>query len=255
MSIEVATPEAGRHVMVDLETLGTEPFTPILSIGACRFNMESEMLPFADPENDLFYQAVTLESCLEAGLRPSASTVLWWMQQGKDAQQVFSDPNAVALPQALDAFTDWLDSRPDEMWGNSARFDFGLLSSAYRACGKVVPWDFRRERCYHTMKALPTAGAVRIEREGVHHNALDDAVSQARHLRRIMLHLEKKTPEMAYTIYDREQIVREAFDAAKRYATLDEACPYPFASPAAAEFRAAFSAAQAGIEAQRLAQM
>lgn len=188
---EASPADPARHVMVDLETLGTEPFAPILSIGACRFNMDSEMLPFSDPENDLFYQAVTLESCLEVGLKPSASTTLWWMGQSKEAQQVFADPQAVALPVALDAFTDWLNSRPDEIWGNSARFDLGLLSAAYRACGKVVPWNHWLERCYRTLKSLPQVAGIKIYREGTYHNALDDAVSQARHLRILVTALKR----------------------------------------------------------------
>lgn len=188
MTIELAQDQnaAPRHVMVDIETLGTEPFAPLLSIGACRFNMEPEMLPFSDPENDLFYQAITLESCLDVGLKPSAGTTLWWMGQSKEAQQVFNDPQAVGLPVALDAFTDWLNSQPDEIWGNSARFDLGLLSAAYRACGKLVPWSHLRERCYRTMKSLPKVSDIKLVREGTYHNALDDAISQARHLRAVM---------------------------------------------------------------------
>lgn len=175
-----------RHVMVDLETLGTEPFSPILSIGACRFYMEMEKPISTTPDDDTFYQAITLESCFEVGLRPSAGTIVWWMGQTKGAQQVFTDPNAVALPVALDAFTDWLNSRPDEVWGNSARFDLGLLSAAYKACGKRDPWVHWKERCYRTMKSLPEVAGITIPRVGTHHNALDDAMSQALHLRFIM---------------------------------------------------------------------
>ena len=175
------------HVMVDLETLGTEPFSPILSIGACRFQLTPNI---GEPGvADVFYQPITLESCFDVGLKPSASTTLWWMQQSKEAQKVFTDPAAIALPEALDRFTDFLNSRPDEMWGNSARFDFGLLSAAYRACGKEIPWEHWRERCYRTMKTLPMVQHIKLERFGTYHNALDDALSQARHLRAILLHL------------------------------------------------------------------
>lgn len=168
------------HVMTDLETLGTDPYSPILSIGACRFSMDS------DPAcADTFYQAIRLESCLEFGLKPSASTVIWWMQQNAAAQEVFTDESATTLPLALDAYTDFLNSRPDTLWANSARFDYGLLAAAYKVCGKELPWSFFREGCYRTIKNLPAAKGIKLVRFGDHHNALEDAISQARHLQEI----------------------------------------------------------------------
>ena len=40
-----------------------------------------------------------------------------------------------------DAITDYLNSRPAHLWGNSARFDMGILEAAYLACGKVVEFS------------------------------------------------------------------------------------------------------------------
>lgn len=182
----VGAGDAPAHVMTDLETMGTDPYAPIISIGACRFLIDSPNIMHPD---DTFYQAITLESCMALGMRPSAGTITWWCGQSKEAQAVLTDPNAVGLPLALDRFTDWFNSRPDDIWGNSARFDLGLLEAAYKACGKEVPWKFYRERCYRTTKSLPGAKQVVLERFGVHHNALDDAVSQAIHLRAIWKHL------------------------------------------------------------------
>lgn len=167
--------------MVDLETLGTQPFSPILSIGACAFRLDED-----GPIADVFYQAVDLESCLELGMRPSGGTVKWWMQQDEAARaRAFHDPEQVKLPLALDAFTDWLNSRPLNLWGNSARFDLGLLEAAYKLCNKEVPWQFWNESCYRTVKKLPGAKGVPLVRYGTHHNALDDAISQAVHLRQL----------------------------------------------------------------------
>ncbi len=172
------------QIMTDLETMGTEPFSPIIAIGAVRFDMDVNESTF-----DVFYQSITLESCIELGLKPSASTILWWAKQSKEAQAVLDDSDAVSLPMALDSFTDWLNSRPDTMWGNPARFGYGLLSAAYRACNKVVPWDHWREACYRTIKNLPKAKEIQIKRTGTYHNALDDAMNQMRHLQQIYQHL------------------------------------------------------------------
>lgn len=176
-------PDADQ-AMVDLETMGTDPFCPILSIGACAFRMDTKT-----PIVDTFYQAITLDSCMDLGLRPKASTMLWWFGREKAAQAVMFDEKATTLPLALDAFTDWWQSRPMAIWGNSARFDCGILMAAYQVCNKQVPWPFWNERCYRTIKTLPGASEVAMKRIGTHHNALDDALSQAAHLRQIMKHL------------------------------------------------------------------
>lgn len=171
------------HGMIDLETLGTKSFSPITAIGAVAFRMDdSEMV-------DFFYQSITIDSNFEVGLRPDPDTLKWWLTDPKVTQQArdqtFNNPQACPLPQALDLFTNWLNSRPLQLWGNSARFDLGLLENAYKACGKNAPWAFKLERCYRTIKSLPDAQAITIPTVGTHHNALDDAVAQALHLRLI----------------------------------------------------------------------
>jgi DNA polymerase III epsilon subunit-like protein len=184
-------PEQGVEVMIDLETMGTDPYSPILAIGAVRFIADETTYPMPP-----FYQAITLESCLEVGLRSKADTILWWMKQSSEAKRVFEDPQAVSLPLALDAFTDWWGARPDRPWGNSASFDLGLLRDAYKACGKTAPWlqstyGFANERCYRTLKSLPGMEAFKLQRKGTHHNALDDAISQAHHCRNMLMYLAK----------------------------------------------------------------
>lgn len=185
-SVAVLEPD---HGMIDLETLGTKSFAPISAIGAVAFRMDDT------PMTDMFYQAITLESNFDVGLRPDASTLKWWLTDPKVSQEArdrtFNDPQACPLPMALDLFTNWLNSRPLKLWGNSARFDLGLLENAYKACGKNAPWEFRLERCYRTIKGLPDAKEIPLPEFGTHHNALDDAIAQALHLRLInsALHL------------------------------------------------------------------
>jgi exodeoxyribonuclease VIII len=71
-----------------------------------------------------------------------------------------------------------------KIWGNGASFDNVILANAYRRNDLNIPWKYYNDRCYRTMKSL--APHIKMEREGTHHNALSDAISQANHLIRIM---------------------------------------------------------------------
>jgi hypothetical protein len=46
-------------------------------------------------------------------------------------------------------------------------------------------WSYSRNRCYRTMKRMFGEG-VKVSRHGVHHNGLDDAITQAVHLQEII---------------------------------------------------------------------
>lgn len=171
-----------KHVMLDLETMGTEPGAPVVAIGACRFEMDDD-----SAITDCFHQAISLQSCMDAGLSPSASTITWWLTNEEitpQARAIFAD-GAMNLHPALGGFATWYYQDDCEIWGNSAAFDLGVLAAAYKAAGQRTPWGFWNERCYRTVKNLPKAIDIKLERLGTHHNALDDAISQAHHLRAI----------------------------------------------------------------------
>lgn len=168
------------HIMIDLETMGTLPGASILSIGAARFTLDPE-----EPIADTFHVGIELESCEAYGLKPSSSTILWWMDAERaEARAAYAALPKVDLESALFEFSNWVgDNETTQFWGNSAAFDLGLLSHAYRLLRLPTPWPFWNERCYRTVKNL---WPVPMERVGTHHSALDDAISQAEHLRQIM---------------------------------------------------------------------
>lgn len=191
-------------IMLDLETMGTDPYSPVVAIGAVLFDARDILTTHRLPDgSNWFYQKITLESAMEAGLRPSASTIEWWLtnpgvtQQARD--ETFAGDDRTTLVLALDAFTDWHNSGIHTIWGNGARFDDGLLADCYRVLKKPAPWQHWEEGCYKTMKNLPAVRHLQIERCGTHHKALDDALSQARHLCQIVEYLGAYTPALQPT--------------------------------------------------------
>ena len=166
------------HVMLDLETMGVGPNAPIVAIGACRFD-ETGLY------GETFYETVSLESAVASGAEMDPDTVLWWMQQSEDAYSEIVEADGDAW-EVLCNFTEWLKSEKiDGLWGNGASFDNVILAQTYRRFRQPTPWPFWLDRCYRTEKSFST---VEMVREGIHHNALDDAISQAKHLIEIWKH-------------------------------------------------------------------
>ena len=179
-----------NHIMLDLETMSTLPNAAITSIGACVFD-------FSDgPIDHKFYSPVSLKSSKAAGLDIDTGTIEWWMQQSDEArQQTFGAFDKPALGTALEKFNDWVRGfGVVGVWGNGATFDNVVIRSAMRACGIDPCWSFRADKCYRTVSTLlPPHMRPEFVRHGTFHNALDDAISQALHLREVMKVLEGRT--------------------------------------------------------------
>ena len=77
-----------KHVMVDIETLGTACDAPILSIGAVAFDIESGEI------SSKFYRAVDPSSALERG-RADGGTLRWWMGQSDSARKAAFSGNSL----------------------------------------------------------------------------------------------------------------------------------------------------------------
>jgi len=163
------TTDTTTRVMIDIETLGIEPGAAILSIGACTFDR--------DGVGETVHVSVDLESCQERGLTIDADTLQWWLGQDEPARDALT--GGVPLATALSELRDFLDTNDyDELWANSPKFDMTHLEAAYDALGWTIPWEFFRLRDVRTVQSLP--GAVELEHDGTAHDALDDAVHQAR---------------------------------------------------------------------------
>lgn len=168
------------EVMLDLETYDNTPTSLILSIGACKFHKAGSGIVgttfevFVDP-TDAFNHGLTI----------SPGTIDWWLDGDRDEARKLMNANRgkrLPLKEALLRFSRWLDGdRP--VWGNGAMFDNAILGNAYRVVGEKQPWAFWNDRCYRTMKNV--VPSVKMQRKGIHHSAMWDAVSQAEHLQSI----------------------------------------------------------------------
>lgn len=170
-------------IMIDLETMDNRPTAAIASIGAVWFEPSGSWI------GRTFNMHVDLVDCQRHGLTIGADTVLWWLYQSEEAIASLRNGQDCAAPlvtalDAFDAFVDFDDPEFGEVWCNGASFDFPILANAFRAAGGKAPWKFWQERDLRTLKGL--SPDLRIERSGTHHNALDDALHQARLVQHIL---------------------------------------------------------------------
>jgi len=159
------------HIMLDLETMSTTSNAAIIELSAAKFNETGIVSTFS--------RIVDLNSSLSLGLDMSLDTVLWWSKQSDDANDIFSK-DSISIDKALDDFSIWYGDGDIPMWGNGSDFDNVILANAYTKSNKDIPWNHRMNRCYRTFKSQ--FQNIELQRVGTHHNAKDDAISQALHL-------------------------------------------------------------------------
>jgi hypothetical protein len=167
-----------NDVMIDFETLGTVADSVILSIGAVKFDINSDAI-----DENGFYAAISIESSLAAGRRLDESTLRWWMKQSEEARRVFSEPTQ-PLEVVLADFHAWFD--PDtydktSVWSNGADFDLPMIQHAWDMAGYEPPWKFYNNRCFRTLKNLPKIKNIKAPPNPIKHHAMFDALTQAKH--------------------------------------------------------------------------
>lgn len=177
-----------KHIMMDLETMGTSPGSAITQIGAVDFDLEGGM-------GEGIKINISLRSCGAYGLTFDPDTIGWWMKQEDAARRsVFEGPK-YDLPRALVKFANYVQHVKGKfMWGNGATFDNVLLTCAYDKVSTDRPWHFRDDRDMRTVTSLAKMMGIEVpwERIGVAHDALDDAKTQALWTQRVLMKMRER---------------------------------------------------------------
>lgn len=160
-------------LMIDLETLGTNPDCPVISIGAVFFDktgLKSE-----------FYINLDVDKQINDGRRMTADTFKWWMSQTDGAKRVFKE-KPTTVSKGLSEFVEFVKKGASvkrvKPWGNGSTFDISILEDLFEEYEIKVPWLFYNIRDMRTFKEYVYDGKD-MKFEGTAHNALDDAKQQA----------------------------------------------------------------------------
>ncbi len=156
-------------VMIDLETLDTEPTAKVLEIGWCIFDEEIQV-----PKSFI----VPLK--LQEGRTISGDTLNWHLDNNNgrelieqaDAKPVDLDLLSVQFAELAAAI-----KHADELWCYGASFDFPILKNLLKDLSPkyVEGWDFRKERCLRTWCALNNKKLLSKNT----HRAKEDIINQA----------------------------------------------------------------------------
>ncbi|WPR97302.1 3'-5' exonuclease [Klebsiella aerogenes] len=179
-------PADNIHVMVDLETMGNKQDAPIVAIGAVVFD------PATGSIGESFYKVVSLESSVNWGAKMDPSTVIWWLKQSSEARSAIVNDDAIPLHDALLQFGEFIfenipgGRKKAQVWGNGASFDNCILRSSFDFIAEEYPWEYWNDRDVRTIVELGKAIGIdpkkTIPFEGERHNALADAIHQARYV-------------------------------------------------------------------------
>ncbi|HGH3389970.1 TPA: 3'-5' exoribonuclease [Citrobacter freundii] len=171
------------HLMIDLETMGTNCNAPIVVISAVFFDPQTGEIGPA------FYKVISLVDAMKSGATPDAETIEWWLKQSSEARSAIL-VDQIPLDDALLQLREFIDENSDEkfikVWGNGATFDNVILRRSYERQEIPCPWRYYNDRDVRTIVELGKntgfdAKTV-IPFEGVRHNALDDARHQVKYV-------------------------------------------------------------------------
>lgn len=165
-----------RHVMIDIETLGTEPGCVVLSAAAVCVTREDGVLGH-------FHTPFNVEQQLGVGATVSPRTAVWWAKQGTNPDNIFTYDGG-HLSVQFQEFIDWIQAQnADYYWANSPSFDLDILDGlrkcliARRSCIPDVPWTYKNKRDFRTIRDFITPTPCLKP-----HDALADALIQAEDL-------------------------------------------------------------------------
>jgi hypothetical protein len=174
-------------VMLDLETLGTQPGCVILTLGAVKFD------PYTmnDPGPGLYVRPDADEQ-IARGREVQQDTLEWWMRQAEDVrEEALGVDGRIPVEEMYRQLNRFLVG-VNNIWCQGPVFDIAILENLYMQYGWPTPWQFWQIADSRTL--FKVHGDPRVKGKTGLHNALEDCVSQATAVQQVYnkLGLEKR---------------------------------------------------------------
>jgi hypothetical protein len=153
------------NIMLDLETLSTQPDAAVFEVALVPFGVEGPDL--GDALHVLFVP--------ETG-HIDVSTVKWWLKHA----EVCRLPDAsMSERDAVNRIRSWLSQRSEyTLWGMPASFDCIILEQLLKRHGEHLYINFRQWRDVRTLREQAGWPETKPPEGHISHHALHDAVRQ-----------------------------------------------------------------------------
>lgn len=162
-----------QDLMIDLETMSTDPHAAIIQLGAVLFNIDNDDYPIKT-----FERTISLQSNQDANRHIDANTVMWWLNKDDETRKAICT-QPVPLAHAINDFIQFTaQGHVQRAWANDPDFDLVILRNAAKACRYDLPWPYHAHRSCRTMKWLAFPNHKR-QLSAANHTALADAKAQA----------------------------------------------------------------------------
>jgi hypothetical protein len=190
----------GLHVSLDLETLDTRQSAVVVAVGAVFFTADQVFTGYP------LYRQLQLEPQFQAGRTISEQTLCFWMDQpGAARRSTFLGKQKVHPTTMFDTlFGQWSerwgvglygemgwpkhDDQVQGWWTCGPSFDTAIMENMAAQFKVRLPHRYGDPRDLRTLRDMLPKNEW-PERDGTYHNALDDAIYQARLIQRVWANL------------------------------------------------------------------
>lgn len=177
-----------ENVMIDLETLGTERDSVILSLGAVKFDSREIY------EDSGLYMQLSWQEQMDNGGTVTEGTIRFWLSQHRAAREAILNKSGLLHPdKGIMMLNNWFRDNVKKpkncaVWANGPSFDLSLLDDMYRRFGMgKPPWPYWAERCVRTAKMMAGVDTISRPADMTEHHAFHDAVFQAMQIRKYLV--------------------------------------------------------------------
>lgn len=164
-----------RLTVLDWETLGIKPNAKVIAIGACTFNL--------DGSGDDAYLSATISKEGQENRSITPSTISWWEQQSKEAQNAsYTAPieHSINLETAVHALVSHIVLNESKgIIGNGIGFDNVILANICSELKIAYPVPFWADYDLRTMKLMANVNKPEWPEHLTPHNALHDVMYEA----------------------------------------------------------------------------
>lgn len=169
-----------RDVMLDIETLGTDSNSVVISISAVNFDLTT-----GESGKTFEVRLDTMEQVLTGGIVDS-NTAAWWFSQDAEAISALLKIEKVSVIKGLISFNSWLDSlvfpnKEIKLWGNGSSFDNLLVRNLYKRHEIDFTLPYWCDNDVRTLVTLSNIDTRDFHFEGIKHKGIDDCLHQIRY--------------------------------------------------------------------------